>query len=74
MTPGQLENFLYKCIMRTIYANKLADRNVQHFESVFYCVERLLKRSFVYDLKKIINTLIQMYHSEVVPERALILV
>ena len=52
MTPGQLENFLYKCIMRTIYANKLADRNVQHFKSVFYCVERLLKRSFVYDFLK----------------------
>ena len=49
MSPGQLENVLYKCIMRTIYANKFADRNIQHFESVFYCIERLLKRSFVYD-------------------------
>ena len=49
MTPGQLENFLYKCIMRTIFANKLADRYVQHFEAVYYCVERILKRSFVYD-------------------------
>ena len=49
MTASELENFFYRCIIRTIYANKLAGRNLQHFESVFYCVERILKRSFRYD-------------------------
>ena len=49
MRDNELENFLYRCLLRTIYANRSAGRNLQYFEKIYHCLERLLKKSFILD-------------------------